>query len=459
MVDSLKLRELALHEPTTYKPVPFGKEMAKQFQFDEAWKNMNHGSFGASPRDIKNKQRQHQDLCESNPDPFIRYLYPKALDVSREAVAKLLNVPTSTVVFVPNATTGVNTVLRNIVWKPEGNDEILYFNTIYGACGKTIEYISEYTHEKVKGREIPLVYPLEDAALVTQFKEAIGASRKAGKNPRVAVIDSITSQPGLRVPFEELIAICASEGILSMVDGAHGVGHIPLDLSALKPDFFTSNLHKWLFVPRGCALLYVPEKNQPLIRSPLPTSHGFVPKTPSTLVNPLPASKKSEFVNNFEFVGTIDNTNYLVVAEALKWRQEVCGGEEAITDYNIKLAKEGGEVVAKILGTKILDNATNTLTNCAMVNVQLPLAVGESKIKTADVGQATKWLLDTAMVEYRTFVPFLYNQREKKWWVRLSAQIYLDLDDFKVTAGILKTLCERVEKGEHLEQKSYYPNH
>jgi len=85
------------------------------------------GSFGTAPREIRQKQRTYQDLSESTPDPFIRYTYPKLLDESRAAIAKFLNVPTDTIVFVPNATTGVNTVLRNIAWNEDGKDEILYF--------------------------------------------------------------------------------------------------------------------------------------------------------------------------------------------------------------------------------------------------------------------------------------------------------------------------------------------
>jgi len=414
------------------------------------------GSFGAFPRTIRDKQRQYLDQCESAPDPFIRYTYPKLLDESREAVAKLLNTPVDTVVYVPNASVGVNTVLRNLVWDKDGKDEILYFSTIYGACGKTVEYISEVSGDLVKGREIKLSYPIEDSDLVSLFRQAIRSSRAARKFPRVAIFDTISSMPGFRVPFETLTAICREEGILSLIDAAHSIGHIHIDLSTLDPDFYVSNLHKWLFVPRGCAVFYVPIRNQHLMRSSLPTSHYFTPR-PSTsstsFSNPFGPPTKSEFLMNFEFVGTIDNTNYLTVPEAIKWREGVCGGEDAIIEYTTNLAREGGKVVADILETYVADNSTHTMTDCSFVNVALPLIPSVEKIPgvwTVDPEfwlEATLWMQRIGVDDYKSFIAIYYFQDQ--WWARLSGQVYLDLSDFEWAGRTLKKICERAAAKEN----------
>ncbi len=415
------------------------------------------GSFGTIPRAIQAKLRSYQDRAEARPDPFIRYEYPKLLDVSRAAVAKLLNAPTDTCVFVPNATAGVNTVLRNIVWNPDGRDEILYFDTIYSGCAKTIDYVLEASHGRVSSRVIPLSYPCEDAAILAAFEAGVAASLAADKRPRLCLFDVVSSLPGIRFPFESITAACREHDILSLIDGAQGIGMVPLDLAATDPDFFVSNCHKWLHVPRGCAVFYVPLRNQPLIRSTLPTSHGFVPRPvegEAPRFNPLPPSAKSEFVNNFEFVGTVDNAPYLCVADSIAWREEVLGGEERVIEALTGLAREGGAKVAEILGTEVLDNESRSLTRCSMVNVALPLVVEGSEaegkgtaLPKADISAVTNWILRTLIDEHQTFVA-LYVYRGR-WFSRLSAQVYLELEDFEWAGKTLKEVCERAAKGEY----------
>ncbi|KAI1499230.1 pyridoxal phosphate-dependent transferase [Biscogniauxia marginata] len=421
----------------------FGPRMLQHFDFEPTYRNLNHGSFGAAPREVRNYLRQYQDLTEAKPDSFIRYDSPSILDESREAVAKLLNAPTDAVVFVSNATTGVNTIFRNMVWNEDGNDVILYFGTIYGACGKTIDYVVDTGLGRVSSREIPIRYPCEDADIVNGFKSAVKGCANEGKRARICIFDTVSSLPGVRFPFEEMTRACQEAGVLSLIDGAQGIGMIDIDLRGLNPDFFVSNCHKWLHVPRGCAVLYVPFRNQEMITSTLPTSHGYISKSKQR-VNPLPESSKSAFVNNFEFVGTVDNSPFLCVKNAIQWRKEVLGGEARISEYIIALAKEGGKEVARILGTEVLDNKTGTMSNCSMTNIALPLSITEASA-------ATEWILKTMMKDYKTFLPLFII--EDRFWVRISAQVYLDIDDFKWAGHTLLELCTRVKKGEHQSER------
>ncbi|KAJ5129962.1 Pyridoxal phosphate-dependent transferase major region subdomain 1 [Penicillium bovifimosum] len=437
-----------------YERTPFGHEMLRHFSFPPDYRNLNHGSFGASPIAIRRKVNELREECETNPCPFIKYRFPKVLDESRAAMSGWLRVPESTIVFVPNASTGVDTILRNMVWSDDGKDEILQLDVIYGACRNMATNVCEASNGRVRTRQIGLTHPVEDSEMVSAYREAIKTSRREGFRPRIAIFDTIASNPGIRLPFEELTALCRAEGVLSLIDAAHGVGQIDLYLSSLDPDFFVSNCHKWLFAPRGCAVLYVPERNQAMIRSTLPTSHGFKARSQGegsgSTSNGTVGPGKTDFVSNFEFVGTTDNFAYLAVPEALKWREEVCGGETAIRHYCMDLSRKGGQRVADILGTRILDNTAHTLTNCCMVNILLPIrkpTSGEdSLVKGLDGSPTTvtEWMQQTMIQSYRTFMPVFPFQGS--WWVRLSAQIYLEASDFEWAGWTLKELCEKIQE-------------
>lgn len=203
--------------------------------------------------------------------------------------------------------------------------------------------------------------------------------------------------------------------------------------------------------------MYVPLRNQHLIRSTLPTSWGFKNRdiTPNT-VNPKGAfggAIESEYIGNFEFVGTIDSSPYLCVPAAVEWRKAL-GGENAIMEYCTKLAQDAGRMWAKEFGTEVLDNGTKTLSQCCMAMVRLPIDVkkaglvgekaGLSKDKVG--GAVTIWLNRTLLDSYGTFLQTMFYGGA--WWARLSGQVYLELSDFEGVVPSLKELGRRVSEGE-----------
>ncbi|KUI63574.1 hypothetical protein VM1G_10308 [Cytospora mali] len=483
-------------------PLQFGKDLKEEFLFEPDYHNLNHGSFGTIPVYIQQKLQHYQTLHERRPDHFIRYDYPRLLDENREAVARLLKAPSvDEVVFVSNATVGVNTVLRNLneTWAEDGKDEIIHFSTIYGGCGKTVDYIVDSTYGRVSSRAIELTYPIADVDIIAKFKEAVHQSREVdGKRPRIVIFDAVSSVPGVLFPFEAMVQACKDLGILSLVDAAQGVGMIDFNLTTLDPDFWVSNCHKWLFTPRGSAVLYVPVRNQHLMRSTLPTSHGYKPKPRGdgkVWSNPMSLGGKSLFVEAFDFNGTLDNSPYLCVKDAIEWREKVLGGEERIREYMWTLGKEGGAKIAETLGTWVLENPQgkgHRLTDCAMVNVALPVVVtpkeksssasmttGDSlEIREGDVEEAAplnmaeteegsktrvregdiavphedaqrvwEWMNKVLVDEFNTFLPLFFHSG--RFWARLSAQVYLDMDDFQWAGDALKVLCERIAKKDY----------
>ena len=151
----------------------------------------------------------------------------------------------------------------------------------------------------------------------------------------------------------------------------------------------------------------------------------------------------------FEFMATIDVSPYLCIAEALKFRQEICGGDEKTIKYCQDISNEAGRVVAEMMGTEVMENADKTLTKCAMTNVRLPLAIGNGphEIPEADNISVAIWMTEKMANEHDTYLPAIVHA--EKFWTRLSGQIYLELQDFVKGAEAMKALCVRASNGEY----------
>ncbi|KJX93075.1 aminotransferase family protein [Zymoseptoria brevis] len=421
---------LSARSPKMKKTLECGQEVRTDFALAPGYRNLNHGSYGTYPLPVRTAFRNFQELTEARPDAFVRYEYrTHLLDECRRAVEDYLHAPKDTCVFVPNATTGVETVLRNIQY--DEGDVVIGFATLYEAFANTLRYLTQTTPLRVHMIEYTL--PVSNAFLCDALEMAIKTIRSAGLRPRLLLFDTINTLPGVRMPFERLTKLCKMYDIWSCIDGAHGIGHIPLDLQDLDPDFFVTNCHKWLYTPRGSGILYVPVRNQHLLQSTLPTSFGF----------------GDSFVANFASCGTLDDTPYLCVPDALGWRASLSWqgqtGEVAITSYMFHLARSGGEAVARILGTEVLENEDGTLGDCALTNVRLPIGAlfheTEGSKVPEDIGE---WIMRTMILERNTAVNvFLYADA---WWARLSAPVYATLEDFEVAGRHLRELCESINK-------------
>ncbi|KAM0256015.1 hypothetical protein ACHAQJ_005211 [Trichoderma viride] len=427
-------------------PPKFGKA------FREKYFMFKPGSYGGYPRPVRDALRSVQDAVQAEPDNFVRYVFPAKVDEVRELIAEHLHAAdTNEIVLVTNATTALNTVLRNLTYQP--GDLVAYIQGTYGAIEKTVDYLVETT--PVESIPVPFDPTMDDDdTLVEAFRSVM---QEHHGRVRVAIFDTVMSMPGLRMPFERLAQICREFGVLSAIDGAHGIGLIDLDLEKLGADFLTTNCHKWLFVPHTCAILYVALKNQHLMRSSIPTSHGFQP-LPEILqkkqyISPyeLPASK-NPFVFQFSYTGTIDNGPPLCIPAALRFRNDICGGEEAIQAYCGALAREGEKLAVEILQSRTLPIPETK--RVAFANVRLPLEISSSDVEKghsvplADVSTVIDFILERLAKDYNTFVNIAFISGSL--WARFSAQVYLQLEDFEHGAKALKELSEKVANKEYI---------
>ncbi|GAA5954093.1 hypothetical protein JCM8115_003309 [Rhodotorula mucilaginosa] len=415
---------------------PFGRELAKKYwRFEEGWVNLNHGSYGAAPLPVVESLHAIQARCDSAPDRFMRVEYEQELIDVRTRLADFVDCETDDLVLVPNATSGVNEALRGLTTEWNKGDRLLFFSSsIYNACSSTLQYIVD-THRHLDLELLPVVftYPKPHSEVVRLARDAIERANSdgTGRRVRLALIDAISSAPGVVVPWEDLVDLFREKDIISLVDAAHQIGQLPVSLRTSKPDFWISNCHKWLHAHRGVAVLYVDKKFQHLVHSS-PIGHYY--------------GVKGGFVNEHSWSGTVDWSPYLSVAAALDFRRDILGGEERIYQYCFDLAVQGGDLVAAELGTKVMRNATPEEGEliATMVNVELPLPA-PSTFSTSDLKLLNPFWFRELASKHQTVVPIFAHG--DVFWTRLSAQVYNDLDDFAHVAKALKTVCEQITAG------------
>ncbi|MBN1919669.1 MAG: aminotransferase class V-fold PLP-dependent enzyme [Anaerolineae bacterium] len=263
---------------------------------------LNHGSFGACPRPVFEVYQQWQLELERQPVEFLGRRFGALMREAREVLGAYLGVASDDLVYIPNATTGVNIVARSLPLAP--GDEVLATDHEYGACERAWRFVCEKRGAHYVRQPIPV--PVESPE---QVVEAVWS----GVTPRTKVLylSHITSPTALILPIAELIRRAREHGILTVIDGAHAPGQIPLALDALGVDFYTGNAHKWMLAPKGAAFLYARREVQPLLE-PLVVSWGWQAERPGP----------SRFIDEQEYQGTRDIAAYLSVPAAIRFMAE-----------------------------------------------------------------------------------------------------------------------------------------
>jgi isopenicillin-N epimerase len=267
-----------------------------QFLLDPEVVFLNHGSFGACPRPVFETYQRWQLELERQPVEFLGRRYDDLLNTARASLSAYLNAENDNLFFVPNATVGLNTVARALPLQP--GDEILTTDHEYGALDKTWEFVGNKTGARYIRHPIPLpVTSAED--FVERFWQAVTP------RTRVIFLSHITSPTALIFPIADIIQRARRAGIVTIIDGAHAPGQIPVDLIALGADFYSGNCHKWLCAPKGAAFLYARTEHH-AIMEPLVISWGWLPD--------------STFVSRNQWQGTRDVAAFLSVPAAIEFQ-------------------------------------------------------------------------------------------------------------------------------------------
>lgn len=264
---------------------------------------LNHGSFGATPRELLDVQRAWQEKMEQQPVAFFRELKHYMAN-ARRALGEYVGCDQDDVVFVTNSTYGVNIAANWLGRTLTEGDELLTTDHEYGACERALVHYLQGTGVRIVRQPLPL--PLPPMHDVTEIIWA-GVTEKT----RVLFVSHITSPTALRIDVKELCARARARGIVTIVDGSHAPGQLPLNIADLDVDIYTANCHKWMCTPKGSAFLYVRKALQTSV-PPLTVSWGELGDTLQT----------STFVDEHEYVGTRDVSAFLTVPAGIEWMQK-----------------------------------------------------------------------------------------------------------------------------------------
>ena len=375
---------------------------------------LNHGSFGACPRPVQEAQQRLREHIEREPVRFFVRELEEKLDGARRETAVFVGADPDDLVFVPNATYAVNSVLRSLQLRP--GDELLTTDHEYNACKNALEFIAERSGARVTVARVP--FPIESPDQVVAAVLEVVTPRT-----RLALIDHITSQTGLVFPIAELVSCLAGRGVDTLVDGAHAPGMLPLDLDALGAAYYTGNCHKWLCAPKGAAFMVVRPDRQKAIR-PLAISHGANS----------PRYDRSRYQLEFGYTGTDDPTAFLCVPEAIRFLGSLFeGGLEELQNRNRKTALAARDILCNLLGCDppCPDSMIGSLA-------AVPLPDGSPAPPTSPL--YCDPLQDELLEKYRIEVPVIPWPHPPKRILRVSAQAYNQVEQYRQLADALKEL-------------------
>jgi len=363
------------------------RNLKRQFLLDPSVTFLNHGSFGATPKPVFNEYQRWQRELENQPVEFLGRRITELMANSREALGTYLGTYGDNLVYTQNVTISLNIVARSLALG--SNDEVLTTDHEYGAMDRTWRFLSKEHGFSYINRHIKL--PLATANdFVDEFWQGVT------KSTRVIFLSHITSPTAIIFPIKEVVRRARQVGIITVIDGAHAAGQLPLHLDSLGADFYGGNLHKWLCAPKGAGFLYARPEVQRLLK-PLVVSWGYESDSPSG----------SDFVDHHEWWGTRDMAAFLSVPAAIQFQDE--NNWEEVRKSCHQLAAYAQKAICELTGLAPLHSQGDVWFR-QMVAVPLP----------ADIDVLT--LKNRLYDEYRIEVPI--NEWHGRKLIRSSIQGY-----------------------------------
>jgi isopenicillin-N epimerase len=374
---------------------------------------LNHGAFGACPRRVLEFQNEWRERMERQPLQFLVREREKALDGARETLAQFVGTDADDLVFVPNATSGVNSVLRSLPF--QRGDELLVTNHEYNACRNALDDVAQRSGARVVVAHIPFPFHHADEIIAPILK-------RVTPKTKLALVDHVTSQTGIVLPIGKIVKALRAHGVDTLVDGAHAPGMVPLNLQQLGATYYTGNCHKWLCAPKGAAFLRVQRDKQKLIR-PLTISHGANSQR----------KDRSRFLLEFDWQGTLDPSAFLSVPEAIRFIGSLLpGGWPEVMARNHALVLAARKILCETL--QISEPCPEEFIG-SLAAIPLPDAA-KDQLPSLPFNESP--LQDALRKKHQIEVPIISWPTPPGRVLRVAAQLYNSLPQYERLAKALR---------------------
>lgn len=375
--------------------------LRRQFILDPSIIFLNHGSFGATPRPVFHAYQRWQRELERQPVEFLGRRFIDLMMAARHSLADYLGTDAGNLVFTTNVTESLNIVAHSLDLGP--GDEVLGTDHEYGAMDRTWRFLGKERGFRYINQPIPVPLTTADSFIAALWQ---GVNRRT----RVIFLSHISSPTALLFPVKQVVERARKEGILTVVDGAHAPGQIPLRLDDLAADFYGGNLHKWLCAPKGAGFLYAHPDVQNLLK-PLVVSWGYEAEIPGP----------SKFIDQHEWTGTRDIAAFLSVPAAIAFQLDHDWEKVRLACH--ELARDVQERICMMFGSVPLSDDSRFIQ---LVSVPLPDAIDLVGLKTR------------LYKDYRIEVPLILWNGLKL--IRVSVQGYNTRQDVRKLFGALGEL-------------------
>ncbi|MCC7119817.1 MAG: aminotransferase class V-fold PLP-dependent enzyme [Anaerolineales bacterium] len=375
--------------------------LKKKFLLDPKVIFLNHGSFGATPKPVFKEYQRWQRELENQPVEFLGRRITALLAESRAALGAYLGTVADNLIYTQNVTASMNIVARSL--NLQAGDEVLASNHEYGAMDRMWRFLA---------RKRGFTYLNQPVTLTTKDEFIESFWRGVTPQTKVIFLSHITSPTAVIFPVQEIIRRARESGIITMIDGAHAPGQIPLDLDALGADFYGGNLHKWLCAPKGAGFLYARPEMQNRVE-PFAVSWGYEPEVAGV----------SPFVDLNEWGGTHDPSAYLTVPTAIQFQQDQAWAEVRSACH--QLAKYAQAEICKLTGLPPLHSQSESWF-AQMAAAPLPART--------DIAVLKRRLYD----DYKIEIPLVAWNNSKL--IRVSVQGYNTKKEVDVLLNALSNL-------------------